>query len=332
MIKASFPQDGAFKQSMRNLPVAREMFELYLPKNILSVLNLNKLELTNSSYIDEKYNQTCSDILYKVELLDIDSNIIKTNQDGYLYILCEHQSTPDKWMPRRFLSYIDRIMEDHIEQGYKNLPLIVPILVYNGVRPYLYSNDIYDLFQNKKLAQEIMFKPFKLIDLTQMSDDELTKNNWSGFMQMVLKHFKDEDFFPALEKISDTGIIRFLLDNDAEQIIRDLIYCIVDNAKLKNDLKLVKILDKNSQKLGGEAMSLLQMKYNEGIKYGRSRGISQGISQGIIRGVEENKNFVIRKMLSNNFSLQSIADIVDMDIDDLKQKVQDDEIVKASDY
>lgn len=44
--------DHFFRMMMSDIRVTREFFEIHLPKDVLAVTNLDKLELQSSGYID----------------------------------------------------------------------------------------------------------------------------------------------------------------------------------------------------------------------------------------------------------------------------------------
>ena len=70
-------------------------------------------------------------------------------------------------MAFRLLHYIVSLSHEHLQQGHKKLPIILPLCIYHGeVSPYPHSTDLYDNFEDSELARKVAFKPFKLIDLT----------------------------------------------------------------------------------------------------------------------------------------------------------------------
>ena len=60
--------------------------------------------------------QLHSDIIYKCNI---------ESKQGYIFFNIEHQSTPDKWLPLRIAKYNIQLMQQHINEGHKTLPVIV---------------------------------------------------------------------------------------------------------------------------------------------------------------------------------------------------------------
>lgn len=133
MKKIHNPHDAYFRTAMSDLRVATEFFEQHLPQRIRAVVDLSSLQLQKSSFIDEALQASMADILYAVQL---------NQQPGYLYVLVEHQRKPDRLMPYRLLRYMLRIMDHHLKQKeHTTLPVIVPLVFYNGEQRYPYSAD-----------------------------------------------------------------------------------------------------------------------------------------------------------------------------------------------
>lgn len=51
---------------------------------------------------------------------------------GYIYVVIEHQSKPEELMAFRMMRYSIAAMQNHLDAGYKELPLVIPMLFYHG--------------------------------------------------------------------------------------------------------------------------------------------------------------------------------------------------------
>lgn len=105
MTKILNPHDRFFRGSMKDIRIAREFFELHLPEKFRGMVDLSSLKLCNGSFVDERHRQRYTDILYSVLL---------QGQLAYIYILVEHQSTPNELMAFRVVSYLCRIIQEYI--------------------------------------------------------------------------------------------------------------------------------------------------------------------------------------------------------------------------
>ena len=81
------------------------------------------------------------------------------------------------------------------------MPIVYPIIIYASKNQYSHSTDLFDLFNNKELAKDILWQPYKLIDLTQTPDAKLQQYLWYGTLARVMKHIFDADMHPTLKAI-----------------------------------------------------------------------------------------------------------------------------------
>ncbi|HHU9888893.1 TPA: Rpn family recombination-promoting nuclease/putative transposase, partial [Escherichia coli] len=108
--------------------------------------------------VEENLRQYYNDVLYSVET---------TKGCGYIYVLIEHQSSPDENMAFRMLRYAIATMQRHLEAGHDYLPLVIPILFYQGKRsPYPWSTNWLDGFPDPDIARDLYFHAFPLVDIT----------------------------------------------------------------------------------------------------------------------------------------------------------------------
>ncbi|MFA6409240.1 MAG: Rpn family recombination-promoting nuclease/putative transposase [Gammaproteobacteria bacterium] len=181
------PHDRFFRSTMTHPTVIREFFTEHLPAHIKKTLDFNSIKPLKDSFVNDKLRLQITDLLYSASF---------NNRPGYLYLLVEHQSTPNQLMPFRLLKYTIDIIDQHLtKHGGTKLPVVYPMVFYNGQKPYKYSTDLFDLFEeDKDLALKIFWKPFDLIDLTQIPDERFKDHLMFGVAAKVMKHIYDKDF------------------------------------------------------------------------------------------------------------------------------------------
>ena len=91
-----------------------------LPKETLARIELSSLRLTNKSFVSKTGRQSHSDLVYAA-LMD--------KQEGYIYIVTEHFSEQEEYVPLRQLEYNLPLMRQHLNEGHKKLPLILNVCV-----------------------------------------------------------------------------------------------------------------------------------------------------------------------------------------------------------
>uniref|UniRef100_UPI001FB47AD8 Rpn family recombination-promoting nuclease/putative transposase n=2 Tax=unclassified Candidatus Cardinium TaxID=2641185 RepID=UPI001FB47AD8 len=173
------PHDMAFKNTFCNKEAMLDFLAANLPNELFGKIDQENLQLTNKSFVDPVGRRGESDLVFK-------TNINK--QTGYLYVLAEHQSTEDTYMPLRFAEYNIQLLRQHLkENGNVSLPIILNICIYNGNKAYKGSNSLLSMFSDPELAKSCMFDRFHLVDLYSTPEHELLSYKKAAFAAMVLK-------------------------------------------------------------------------------------------------------------------------------------------------
>lgn len=187
------PHDAAFRSFLANPDVARDFLELHLPAEYRQLCDLSTLKLEPATFVEPDLHQYASDILWSVKTTG--------GEDGYVYTLIEHQSTENLYMPFRMLRYSVAAMQRHLEQ-HKTLPLVIPVLFYHGERsPYPYSMNWLGCFENPALAAKIYTKPFPLVDITVVDDNEIMNHRRMAALTLLMKHIRHRDMMELLDKL-----------------------------------------------------------------------------------------------------------------------------------
>ena len=298
MTDIHMPHDKYFKSSMSDLRVAKEFFQQHLPEEITKLINLDTLILRKESFVDNQLDIMLTDLLYSVEYKD---------QPSYIYILTEHQKQPDRFMAFRLLRYMIRIMNHHVQkQQNEQLPIVIPLVFYNGENKYPYSTDIFDLFDGPGgLAKKIMFQPFQLIDVGQIPDETLKQHQWAGIMEFIMKHVNSRKLLRRLEEILPIMRIATQLEGN-EYIMTSISYLIAAGECDHN--QLAQLITQNiSVELGEKIMTTAE------------RLIHQGIKEGVQKGSQQSIKIIARKCLSEGADIAFIARITNLSIAEVQQ-------------
>lgn len=121
----NFPHDRLVKWVFSRPEAAGVELRQALPPALSARIDWGSLVLRPDSLIDPKLRSRYSDLLYEAKLED-------SAQAALLYVLIEHQSTPDRLMAWRLLRYMVRIWERFVRErkgSFDRLPLIVPVVL-----------------------------------------------------------------------------------------------------------------------------------------------------------------------------------------------------------
>ncbi|MDR5617884.1 Rpn family recombination-promoting nuclease/putative transposase [Arsenophonus sp.] len=265
------PHDAVFRQFLSEKETAKDFFDIWLPDEIKALCDLDSLKVESGSFIDSDMKNYQSDIIYSVST---------TKGSGYIYVLIEHQSTPDKLIAWRLMRYSMAAMQKHLEAGHRQLPLVFPILFYSGEQsPHPYSTNWLDCFEDRKLAESIYTNPFKLADVTTLDDGEIMKHKRMSLLTLIQKHIRRRDMTELMNEIVTLLSYNYYTDN---QVITMFNY-LIQEGNAQKPMKFITEIAKQSEKHEGALMTIAQALRQEG----RKEGIQQGLQRGKLEGRQE---------------------------------------------
>jgi predicted transposase/invertase (TIGR01784 family) len=296
MAKHLSPHYRILRSTMSQPQVIKEFFSNYLPANIKKEIDMDSIQLQKDSFVDDKLRMQITDLLYTAQF---------GQRQGYLYLLVEHQSTPDKLMPYRLLKYKLSIMDHHLKTtNDKQLPIIYPLIFYSGKRPYNHSTNIFDLFGNQKqLAEDILYKPYQLLDLKQIPDDKLKAQLWFGVLGRIMKHIYSKNVLPYFQGIMPE--LKIIADQGNNDYTYSIITYLFEAGEIPDQSEFIETV-KTGLSVNEEKIMTLAQQYE---------------SRGEARGKAEGKEEVLRQMTINMLNrgmdskeVAQIANITERDL------------------
>lgn len=150
--------------------------------------------MCSGSFIEDDLRSHCSDMLYSLKT---------AHGEGLIYCVIEHQSRHEPMMAFRLMRYAVTAMQRHLEQGNKQLPVVIPLLFYHGSKsPYPYTIHWLDCFSDRKLAESVYAQAFPLVDLTVIEDEEILSHRKVALMEIVQKHIRTRDMLELAVEIA----------------------------------------------------------------------------------------------------------------------------------
>lgn len=276
------PHDRTTKAILTDLQVAKAFFEVHLPEEIKKVVDLRDLKVCKGSFVDKKLREYLTDILYQTRVRD---------KTGYLYLLLEAQSTPDRMMPFRLLQYQINIMKHYRDEQEKKglqatLPFVYPMVYYTGSAKYHQSTDLFSLFDEPDLARDHFLKPFQLIDLSQIEDDELKRHAIIRGLELVQKHIHVRDMSLLLEDWLKEGI--FLeIEGQGGEYLEILLSYMLGEGEAENTDAFLKALQNQLTVKRDKIMTMAQQL--------EQKGIQKGIYKSALLLFQKTQNFQLVK-------------------------------------
>ncbi|ATA20083.1 putative transposase/invertase (TIGR01784 family) [Gibbsiella quercinecans] len=300
------PHDLAFKQFLTHPDTARDFMQLHLPAELQAVCDFSTLKLESGSFVEENLRPYFSDILYSLKTT--------AGDDGYIHVLIEHQSSPDKHMAFRLLRYAVAAMQRHLDAGHKQLPLVIPVLFYTGRRsPYPYSTRWLDEFTTPDLAESLYNGSFPLVDVTVIPDDEIMGHRSMAALTLLQKHIHRRDLADLLDNLATL----LLTEHMTGQQLVSLINYLVQAGETSDAEAFVRELAKRVPQHEDELMTIAQQLEQKGIEKGIEQGIQLGEQRGIVKGEREATLKIARTMLQNGLDHNTVKKMTGLTDDDL---------------
>lgn len=295
MAEAASPHDAVFKTFLSRVETARDFIEIHLPPALIKLCKLETLRLESGSFIEDDLRPYFNDILYSLQT---------TTGRGYIHVLIEHQSSPDKHMAFRLLRYAVAAMQQHLNAGHKKLPLVIPILFYHGKRsPYPWTLNWLDEFHDPNAARQLYSHAFPLVDITTIPDEEIMQHRSMAALTLVQKHIRLRDMAQLEDKLASLFVSGLL---SGQQIIV-LVNYMVRAGQARNVQKLLYGLAQRVPEHGDKFMTMAEEL--------KMIGRKEGIQEGKFAAMQD----VAKAMLAKGLDNSMIMEITGLSADELQQ-------------
>jgi len=285
-VTTSTPHDAVFKQFLCHPDTARDFFEIYLPPALRQFCDLSTLKLEPASFIKKDLRAYHSDVIWSVNT---------SAGKGYIYVVIEHQSSPDELMAFRLLRYAMDVMQRHLDKGYKALPLVMPMLFYHGIdSPYPHSLCWLDEFTDPVLARQLYSDPFPLVDITITPDEEIMQHRRVGLLELVQKHIHQRDLMMIAEQLVSLLALGYTTETQRETLFNYMARC----GDAPDFSHFFRYLASRSPLHKEELMTIAERLHEA------------GRSEGKLEGRQEEALRIARTMLENDIDREAVLKII----------------------
>jgi Putative transposase, YhgA-like len=200
------PHDRFFRHVFADPEHAEGELRTVLPAAIVARLDWASLTLLPSTFVDPELAEQRADLLFSATV---------AGREALVYVLIEHQSKAEPFMPLRLLGYLVRIWESWRREhpNAPRLPPVVPVVVHHSegggwAEPVAFE-DLLDVEGEllEALRPQLPLFTFVLDDLSVARDDELRARAMTAFGRVALLCLKrargGADLIDELERWSD---------------------------------------------------------------------------------------------------------------------------------
>ena len=294
------PHDMMVRAVLSDLAEATSFLQTHLPQEVSQALSWSTLKLLEGSFVDEDLRESEADVLYEVQHVSGEASV-------WVYILLEHQSTPDRWMRFRLLKYCCRIWDLSFREypDQRELPAIVPLVFYQGERRWSYSSEFADLF-----AESVRDWPgvprfsHGLIDQSGLQPDEVQGELKTQLMQLVML----AAYHPALAWMEQVarllGSLSSLAPSGGINYVRIFVLYILATQEPETAQSFRDVLRQHAPEVGEDLMTYAQELLKEGEIRAEVRIIENLLREGMewpaierITGVNETQFQALKQRL-----------------------------------
>ena len=133
--------DPVYKRLYAFPEMVADLLRSVLPADALDALNMDTLAKVPASYVGDDYRQRHGDAVWRVE---------RAGRWTYILVLLEFQSSSDATMALRVLEYTAMLYRELLRAGEaspRELPPVLPIVLYNGQSPWSAARDVGELIE-----------------------------------------------------------------------------------------------------------------------------------------------------------------------------------------
>jgi predicted transposase/invertase (TIGR01784 family) len=181
--------DPLFKHVFSTPENARAELQAALPAAIHSAIDWSTLRVEPGSFVDARLAERHSDLLFSAQLAD---------KKAYLYLLLEHQSEPDSWMPLRLAGYVLRIWEALLRREPERtlLPVVIPVVLHHGAGGWTSARSIGALLDAdpellRALADRVLTLRLTIDDLARVAPSEIATRPGPALAALALGLLRD---------------------------------------------------------------------------------------------------------------------------------------------
>ena len=285
------PHDVAFKALYGFRLMVGDLLGVVLPKALLARIDWATLERLPAEWFGPGLERRLGDCVWRVRL----------RGGGSLLVLIEFQRSLDRLMPLRIVSYASMLLLDLDKRGEldkgprgRTLPLIIPVVLYNGLRPWRSPLSLSGL--SPEGASDWLEMKLALLDMGRMAVEDLPAGNAVTAQVEALQGGLAQDADGFLERMATrlggpehralrSAFIQWVWHS----VVPDLG---ADAALLEPELLRIAELGEVRE------MKTLMMKsmVNHWLAEGRMEGRTEGLAEGEARGRSEERERLRREL------------------------------------
>ncbi len=281
--------DSAYKALFSHPRMVRDLLDGFVARSWSDDLDFDEMESLPTGFVSRNLQQQRhGDLVWRVRFRD--------GRRLYLMLLLEFQSTVDRAMAVRMLTYTgllyERLAADGALRGRGTLPPVLPVVIYNGRRRWTAPVEMRELVAGGSglLAPYQPSQRYYLLDAARAADADLPPGNLVSALVGLEKTRHEARVAGPLKGLMD--LLRSVGDDHLKRVFAALLAGLWDSdwfpaagqdpvAQLQETQTM---LEENIQAWTGKWL-----------EKGRAEGLEQGIEKGRAQGLEQERALLCRQ-------------------------------------
>ena len=276
--------DQSYKYLFSHAAMVADLLRGFVREEWVAGLDMSTLERVNGSYISDDLRERADDIVWRVRWGE---------EWLYVYILLEFQSTVDRWMAVRMLTYVGLLYQDLIRTGQTRnpgkLPPVLPLVLYNGNQAWNAATNICDLIYQVPggLARYSPSMQYLLLAEHDYDDDDLR-----GLNNLAAALFRLENSKTPADLLEVIRQLLQWLGNDQQASLRraftvwfsTVLFPAKNNGEKPPAIEeLQEVETMLAERVKEWEQEFKQKWFQEGMQKGMQKGAQAGVQQILLR-------------------------------------------------
>ncbi len=190
--------DQSYKLLFSEPEIVIDLLQGFVHEEWVNDLDFSTLEKVSGSYISDDLRAREDDIIWRV----------KYRQSWiYVYLLLEFQSTVDRYMAVRLMTYIGLLYQDLVKSKQtlpdKRLPPVFPVVLYNGEQRWTAATELKDLIVTLPGGLEHYLPALKYLILDEGAYDLQTLTPLKNLVAAIFRLENSRSYEDIIEVISN---------------------------------------------------------------------------------------------------------------------------------
>jgi predicted transposase/invertase (TIGR01784 family) len=294
--------DSAYKLLFSHAEMVADLLRGFVKEPWVKEMDLATLERVGSSFVAEDLQDREGDVIWRLRF-----------RGGwlYVYLLLEFQSTVDRFMALRMMVYVGLLYQKLIQEkeltGDGRLPAVLPVVLYNGGRPWNAPEEMRELIEQIPGGLE-RYQPkmrYLLLEESRYTDEELSSLRNLVAALFRLENSRDSEHIGEVIgllvewlKIPEHDSLRRAF---AEWLRRGLLPARLPGVEIPEfgDLQEVKLM--LAEHVKEWTQEWLEQGLQQGREQGREQGLQQGREQGREQGLQQGRAQMLLRQVERKF-------------------------------